>query len=809
MNHPPIRRTLAWFLASTLALAGAAHAQQDEAGHMHGPDGRHLAAAETFGSRSVRPILSHHDLKILDTRKPGKEGGAVVEGCDVHSVIYRRGNREAVIHREHNAYEAENGVYGSHMVYREPGEYEIEENVTFPDGTTTTVRFPIWVPPAGGKPPQGEANTGLAMVGVGAAVLLLVLAAYLLGRRSGHRAAAALSIIALLAGIVPLAATKAEDEGETGHMHGPDGRHLAVGSSFDEAPEPLRAYLSADLKDAAVQDQPPYRFRISIENEQLAAADPNLVALSPAAARAIDLQLAVAQSRPLAGGLQTTGLVRPNPDGLVSVSSRVSGRVVRVNVAPGQRIPAGHVVAIIDSAEIAEAQATLTRARSELGQAEAARGRFGAEIRRAESQVAEAEAGLERVHAQHAEAVAELQGARVEVDVARSKADSARAVLDRQRQLAATGAFTLGPLETARAGVATIDGELRSARTSLVNLESQAARLLQGFKDGVVAQRELEAVQTAVVQGRSRVSTAERQLEIARMTLAREERIRRENLRDAREVEQAQADLNLTLLGIRSAEAVVSRQLKAVTSAEALVASQRRSVQSAKAQVEAVRGEARVVDAAVVGAFQAVRSGQGRLELFGSRPGGGSRVPVISPIGGEVTTRPVTGAQVIEAGETLCSILNTRSVWIESDVFEKDIRRIRLGQRVSVFVEAAPDRLLQGRVSHIGSEVNPETRAVRMRTVVANAAGILKPNMFVRAVIAAGGGPAVTVPLDAVQEQAGEQIVFVQEGAEGYMRRVVMLGPTVGREVVVEKGVLAGEMVVTRGAYQLLAKARR
>ena len=56
-----------------LAVLGTA-AAQEEAGHMHGPDGRHIAVAETFGTAAGKQILSHHDLMSLDTRLPGAEG---------------------------------------------------------------------------------------------------------------------------------------------------------------------------------------------------------------------------------------------------------------------------------------------------------------------------------------------------------------------------------------------------------------------------------------------------------------------------------------------------------------------------------------------------------------------------------------------------------------------------------------------------------------------------------------------------------------------------------------------------------------
>jgi membrane fusion protein, heavy metal efflux system len=749
---------------------------------MHGPDGRHIAVAETFGAAAGKSILSHHDLKITDTTKfsMNKEG-AVVEGCDVHSVIHKKGDPKAIIHREHNAYEPENGVYGSHMMYKEPGEYVIIENVTLPGGKKVTLEFPIWVPGPSGATERGSGPPPL-ILGMGAiAALGLMAVTFLLGRRSGRQAAASLSLLALFSGLVPLSGARAEEE-EAGHMHGPDGRHIAVAETFGTKPgDPLRAFLGPNREIEAFQTKDQYRFRLSIENEELAPPDPDVVSLPAAAAQAVGVQVVPASSRPLAGGLATTGQVRPSPNGTVTVNSRVSGRVVRVNVTPGQEVRRGHVIAVIDSTEIAEAQAALIRAQSEQRQAEAALSRARAEARRAESHVAEARAELDR--------------ARADAAGARGRVQNLRKTLERQRQLAAAGAFSQGPVEEARSAVAAAEGELRQAQTALANLEAQARRMEQGLRDGVVARKELEAAQAAAGQGQSRVTTAERQLEIARATLAREEQIQRQGLRNAREVQQAQAELENAELAVRSAEAVV--------------ASHGRAVQAANAQADALRSGIAEAQSTVLHARSAIRSALNRLRLLGATPGSGNQVTVVAPIGGEVETRPVNVGQVVATGQPLATLLNTHSVWVESDVFEKDLSRIRVGQRVAIGADAVPGRTFEGTISYIGGEVNPETRAVRVRTVVSNPGEILKPNMFVRVVIASGSGRAVTVPQAALQEQGGEPVVFVAESEGAYRRRVVRAGPVLGDQVVIEAGVKPGERVVTRGSYQLLAKVRK
>ncbi|MGV3724076.1 MAG: efflux RND transporter periplasmic adaptor subunit [Actinomycetota bacterium] len=811
MNRRTTQIASVALLAVVLLTPAALRAQEEEAGHMHGPDGRHVAVAETSGTSTGKSVLSHHDLMITDTNKlSSNEAGAVVEGADVHSVIHKKGDPQAVVHREHNTFEPENGVYGSHMMYREPGEYVIVENVTLPGGKKYALEFPIWVPEPAGAKDLAASPSPVLLGAVALGVLALLAAAFLLGRRSGRRTASGLSLLAVMAGLAPMSPSRAEEE-EAGHMHGPDGRHIAVAETFGaKAGEPLRAFLGPNREIEAFLTRDHYRFRLSIENEELAPPDPDVVQLAPAAVKAVGLELATASSRAVGGGLSTTGQVRPNPNGEVTVNSRVSGRIIRMSVTPGQAVSRGQVVAVIDSTEVGEAQAALSRAQAEVRQTEASRGSARAEVRRMQALMAEAEAGLQRVQAQRAEAQAEVEHARAEVGVARGKAESARKVLARQQQLAAGGAFSQAPVETARAGVAEAEGELRAAQTALANSEAQARRMEQGLKDGVVARREVEAAQTAAAQGRTRLTTAERQLQIARAALAREERIQRENLRDAREVEAAQAGLDAAQLGIRSAEAEAVRQQKALDAAEAQIGAQRRAVESAQAQVEGARSEAREADAAAAGAREAVRAALNRLQLFGVKAGSGNQVAITAPMSGHVHSRPVNVGQVVAAGELLATVVNTDSVWVESNVFEKDLPRIRLGQRVTIGADAVPGRTFEGSVSYISHDVDPTTRAVQLRTVVPNSNELLKPNMFVRVIIGVGqSGAGVTVPIDALQEQGGEQVVFVAETEGVYRRKVVQVGATLGDQVVIEAGVKPGERVVTRGSYQLLAKVRK
>jgi|GEM_PF-599982 cobalt-zinc-cadmium efflux system membrane fusion protein len=765
MNKNRIILTLMICLLSL--TAGAQEAE--EVGHMHGPDGRHVAVASTFGEQTAgqKSILSHHDLMITYANESNADGvGKPIEGCDVHSVIHKKGDPKAVIHREHNAYESENGVYGSHMVYREPGEYVIVETITLPDKEKITIEFPVYVPDTAPTPAKKEeAFPTWVLLGGVVGFLALLVTAFLLGRRSGKQAVSIGLLFTLLLSTPPF--VQAQEEEAESHLHGPDGRHIAVASTFggEAGRPPLKAYPNADRSEFAVQTVGKYRFRLSIENEEMDPPDPEVVPVSTALAKTIGLEIVPVT---VAGGgntLSTTGKVEPNPNRFVTVSTPVGGRIAQVGLTRGDTVGAGHLVAVIDSPEIAAAQGELRTAIASKTGAQAGQ-------RRADALVAEAMAGWERAIA--------------EASVAQTKWENARKSLLRQQKLAEEGAFAAPSVEVARRELASAEGEVVSARTALSTLEAQEKRLRTGLAEGLVARKDVEAAQSATEQGKTRLATAERQTEIARTALAREERIQSAGLRNAREIQQAESDVSTAQAAYRAAQAVADSEEKRLRAARNVATEARATTAQAEAGVTSARN---------------------RVRLLGGTEGGGSRITIRTPIGGEVETRPVNVGEVVPAGQELASILDAEVVWVESDVYEKDLSRVRIGQEVTILAEAVPGREFRGRISYIGGEVNAETRAVRVRTVVNNPGEMLKPNMFARILIDTGEdrGKTLLVPVEAVQEEGGKQFVFVQEGEESYRRKEVQVGATFGDKILIRSGVKSGERVVTTGAYQLLA----
>ncbi len=106
------------------------------------------------------------------------------------------------------------------------------------------------------------------------------------------------------------------------------------------------------------------------------------------------------------------------------------------------------------------------------------------------------------------------------------------------------------------------------------------------------------------------------------------------------------------------------------------------------------------------------------------------RLLIRSPQSGQVVKKNVVEGASVEAGTTLFKIADLTEVWIEADVFERDLSFLREGQSVEATIEAIPGRKFAGEISLIYPELNPETRTNRVRIAVENSDLLLRPGMY-------------------------------------------------------------------------------
>lgn len=181
-----------------------------------------------------------------------------------------------------------------------------------------------------------------------------------------------------------------------------------------------------------------------------------------------------------------------------------------------------------------------------------------------------------------------------------------------------------------------------------------------------------------------------------------------------------------------------------------------------------------------------------------------SYLPLRAPFSGVIIDRHAVAGEVITTDKPLFKVVNLQTMWVMLDVDERDVPRLTTGLSVTVTVDAMPQRTFEGELTWISAEVHPKTRTVKARAEVDNPKGLLKANMFGRALIRVRRiEDAMLVPEDAVQWDGCCNVVFVRHTDTIYQPYQVTLGSKHGAFYIVEDGIPDGESVVTRGSFLL------
>ena len=188
---------------------------------------------------------------------------------------------------------------------------------------------------------------------------------------------------------------------------------------------------------------------------------------------------------------------------------------------------------------------------------------------------------------------------------------------------------------------------------------------------------------------------------------------------------------------------------------------------------------------------------------------------VPSPIDGRITTRNAAPGLFVQPGSAPApySVADVSTMWMLANVAEGDSPALRVGQEVKVSVAAFPGKVFEGRISTVGSIVDPTTRRVLVRSQVADPQHELRSGMFANFVILIGDpvrSPAI--PLDGVvREGDGTMTVWVTTDRHRFTKRTVKIGLERDGYRQILEGVRAGELVATDGAIflsNMLATAR-
>lgn len=224
-------------------------------------------------------------------------------------------------------------------------------------------------------------------------------------------------------------------------------------------------------------------------------------------------------------------------------------------------------------------------------------------------------------------------------------------------------------------------------------------------------------------------------------------------------------------------------------------------------EYEASLGEQQQLEASIRAQESAIAGLDLRLRRFGTAEAAAdasSVAAIPAPIAGVVVRAAAAPGDVVDATTELFTVADISRLYVEAQVFEKDLGPIRKGQAATITVDAYPDERLPGTVAVVGAAVDPRTRSVPVRIEVANTGDRLKLDMFARVALATNATePAIAVPREAVQVLEGRQIVFIRSGDSEFRVRHVQVGRLSGRLMEITEGLAAGDLVVTTGAFKV------
>lgn len=192
-----------------------------------------------------------------------------------------------------------------------------------------------------------------------------------------------------------------------------------------------------------------------------------------------------------------------------------------------------------------------------------------------------------------------------------------------------------------------------------------------------------------------------------------------------------------------------------------------------------------------------------------------SRFPILSPISGTIGHITETTGSFIQPGTSIMEVTDNSKIHCDLTVFEKDLMKVKVGQKVDFQLTNQEDIAITGIVNGINKSFENESKGVIVHAVINNTAKMnLIPGMYVTALIGVGNQLATAVPVDAVVRSEGRQFLFAVEKSDPSAQKFTF------RRVEVKTGVSElgyvqitpveelekGSKIIIHGAFYLQSK---
>jgi membrane fusion protein, heavy metal efflux system len=178
----------------------------------------------------------------------------------------------------------------------------------------------------------------------------------------------------------------------------------------------------------------------------------------------------------------------------------------------------------------------------------------------------------------------------------------------------------------------------------------------------------------------------------------------------------------------------------------------------------------------------------------------GVMIELRAPVAGTIVEQNVAGFEGVKSldnSPNLFTIADLSQVWVLCDVYENDLGAVRVGDEADIRLNAYPDKVFRGKVDNISRVLDPNTRSAKVRIVLPNHDGSLRPGMYAVATFRSRKlQPRIVVPGTAVMRLQDKDWVFRKEGSQFRRIEVHALGGTSDGMQQIKSAVQPGDEVV-------------
>ena len=246
--------------------------------------------------------------------------------------------------------------------------------------------------------------------------------------------------------------------------------------------------------------------------------------------------------------------------------------------------------------------------------------------------------------------------------------------------------------------------------------------------------------------------------------------------------------------------AAQTRQTERLRRLAEIGAAARKDFEQSEAEQQAHGESVKSQDALVTGLVERLR----RLGVTDPSGPASSLTDLRAPFDGIVVKADAAPGVVVDLDTALFSITDISRVWVQAEVYEKDLGKVRVGQTAYVTVDTYPGQQFAGKVTYVSDMLDPGTRTAKVRCEVPNQDMRLKLDMFASVRLPTDFTiRTVAVPEGSVQKMDGKDVVFVRLAPTQFEARPVRVGRTVSGLVEIAAGLREGEPIVTHGTFHL------